>query len=84
MTSAQLCRSLDMCFCQPTRSSSYGNVLSVLVIGWQQRWFVLDAGNLAYYLAPDEVSQGCRGSLKVTSCDIHGKRYIRPINIDSV
>ena len=41
--------------------------------GWQQRWFVLDAGILAYYLAPSEVNQGCRGSLKVTSCDIHGK-----------
>ena len=44
------------------------------VIGWQQRWFVLDAGILAYYLAPSEVNQGCRGSLKVASCDIVGKR----------
>ena len=34
---------------------------------------MLDAGILAYYLAPSEVNQGCRGSLKVTSCDIHGE-----------
>lgn len=43
--------------------------------GWQQRWFVLDAGILAYYLAPSEVNQGCRGSLKVASCDIHGENW---------
>ncbi|CAI8021088.1 Pleckstrin homology domain-containing family A member 8 [Geodia barretti] len=39
--------------------------------GWQQRWVVLDGSTLAYYLAATEVHQGCRGSFKVTSCDIH-------------
>ena len=34
---------------------------------------MLDAGILAYYLAPSDVNQGCRGSLKVASCDIHGE-----------
>lgn len=46
----------------------------VCLLGWQQRWFVLESGILAYYLAPSEVNQGCRGSLKVASCDIVGKR----------
>ena len=35
---------------------------------------MLEGGTLAYYLSSTEVSQGCRGSFKVTSCDIHGER----------
>jgi pleckstrin family protein A (phosphoinositide binding specific) protein 8 len=42
-------------------------------VGWQQRWFVLNSGVLAYYISQNEVSQGCKGSLKVASCDITGR-----------
>ena len=41
-------------------------------IGWQSRWFVLNDGILTYYLSSNEVSQGCRGSVKVSSCNITG------------
>lgn len=44
--------------------------------GWQPRWFILDSGILSYYLGPSEVNQGCRGSLKVASCDIIGEQQI--------
>ncbi|KAL0272864.1 UNVERIFIED_CONTAM: hypothetical protein PYX00_005686 [Menopon gallinae] len=38
--------------------------------GWQMRWFVLDNGVLAYYKSQEEVNQGCKGSLKVSACEI--------------
>ncbi|KAK6637417.1 hypothetical protein RUM44_007834 [Polyplax serrata] len=34
------------------------------------RWFVLDNGILSYYKSQDEVNQGCKGSLKVSACEI--------------
>ena len=40
--------------------------------GWQSRWFILDNGVLSYYLSPEEVTQGSRGSVKVASCNIIG------------
>lgn len=40
------------------------------ISGWQPRWFVLDGGCLSYFLSPNEVHLGSRGSLKVSSCDI--------------
>ncbi|KAF4531990.1 hypothetical protein B566_EDAN006535 [Ephemera danica] len=37
---------------------------------WQTRWFVLNDGILTYYNSKDEVGQGCKGSLKVSACEI--------------
>src|SRR5690606_17989278 len=38
--------------------------------GWQPRWFVLDKGVITYYNSQEEVNQGCKGSLRVSACDI--------------
>ncbi|KAI9561371.1 hypothetical protein GHT06_012328 [Daphnia sinensis] len=38
--------------------------------GWQPRWFVLDDGILVYYKSQEEVNQGCKGSLKISACEI--------------
>lgn len=38
--------------------------------GWQTRWFVLENCVLAYYKSQEEVSQGCKGSIKVTAAEI--------------
>ncbi|XP_072181029.1 pleckstrin homology domain-containing family A member 8-like [Diadema setosum] len=38
--------------------------------GWQPRWFVLDKGILTYYKSQDEMSQGCKGSVKMACCEI--------------
>lgn len=38
--------------------------------GWQQRWFILDKGVLTYYKSQEEVNQGCKGSVKVSACEI--------------
>ena len=47
--------------------------LMILDTGWQPRWFVLEGGSLSYFLSPNEVHLGSRGSLKVSSCDILGQ-----------
>lgn len=39
--------------------------------GWQTRWFVLSNGILSYYKSQEEVSQGCKGSIKVQACEIN-------------
>ncbi|XP_003744676.1 pleckstrin homology domain-containing family A member 8 [Galendromus occidentalis] len=38
--------------------------------GWQPRWFVLEKGVLTYYKSREEVCQGCKGSVKVSACEI--------------
>ncbi|KAJ8335129.1 hypothetical protein SKAU_G00407680 [Synaphobranchus kaupii] len=38
--------------------------------GWQPRWFVLDGGTLSYYDSQEEVCKGCKGSLKISACEI--------------
>lgn len=38
--------------------------------GWQERWFVLDNGILSYYKSQDDVTSGCKGSIKMSVCDI--------------
>ncbi|XP_067686261.1 pleckstrin homology domain-containing family A member 8-like [Haliotis asinina] len=38
--------------------------------GWQPRWFVLDNGVLSYYKSQEDVNNGCKGSIKMTVCDI--------------
>ncbi|XP_063377992.1 pleckstrin homology domain-containing family A member 3-like [Cydia fagiglandana] len=39
--------------------------------GWQTRWFILDNGILSYYKSQEEVNQGCKGSVKVSVCQIN-------------
>ncbi|XP_064646273.1 pleckstrin homology domain-containing family A member 8-like isoform X2 [Lineus longissimus] len=38
--------------------------------GWQPRWFVLDNGIMSYYKSQEDVTNGCKGSLKMTVCDV--------------
>ncbi|XP_005100346.1 pleckstrin homology domain-containing family A member 8 [Aplysia californica] len=38
--------------------------------GWQPRWFILDNGVLSYYKSQEDVNNGCKGSIKMTVCDI--------------
>lgn len=43
------------------------------VTGWQMRWFVLENGVLAYYKSEEDVNSGCKGSVKVSTCEIDRK-----------
>uniref|UniRef100_A0A8C9QNX8 Pleckstrin homology domain-containing family A member 8 n=1 Tax=Scleropages formosus TaxID=113540 RepID=A0A8C9QNX8_SCLFO len=38
--------------------------------GWQPRWFVLDGGTLSYYDSQEDAWKGCKGSIKVSVCEI--------------
>ncbi|XP_025082717.1 pleckstrin homology domain-containing family A member 8-like isoform X1 [Pomacea canaliculata] len=38
--------------------------------GWQPRWFVLESGVLSYYKSQEDVNNGCKGSIKMSACDI--------------
>jgi len=55
-----------------TKSRNSQKVGCLFVSGWQTRWFILDNGVLAYYKSQEEVNQGCKGSMKVTACEIIG------------
>ncbi|KPP64240.1 pleckstrin-like domain-containing family A member 8-like [Scleropages formosus] len=39
-------------------------------MGWQPRWFVLDGGTLSYYDSQEDAWKGCKGSIKVSVCEI--------------
>ncbi|XP_059054187.1 pleckstrin homology domain-containing family A member 3-like [Achroia grisella] len=39
--------------------------------GWQTRWFILENGILSYYKSQEEANQGCKGSVKVSVCQIN-------------
>lgn len=38
--------------------------------GWQPRWFILDDGVLSYYTSQDDTHRGCKGSIKMSVCDV--------------
>ncbi|KAH8857310.1 Pleckstrin homology domain-containing family A member 8 [Schistosoma japonicum] len=38
--------------------------------GWQQRYFILDDGVLSYYRSKEEMNSGCKGSVKLSVCDV--------------
>ncbi|KAM9309617.1 pleckstrin homology domain-containing family A member 8 [Pholidichthys leucotaenia] len=40
------------------------------ISGWQPRWFVLDAGTLSYYDSQEDAWKGCKGSIKISVCEI--------------
>ncbi|XP_063054560.1 pleckstrin homology domain-containing family A member 8 [Engraulis encrasicolus] len=40
------------------------------ISGWQPRWFVLDGGTLSYYDSQEEAWKGCKGSIKISVCEI--------------
>jgi len=41
------------------------------ISGWQLRWFVLDNGILSYYKSQEDVNNGCKGSVKMSVCDVN-------------
>ncbi|XP_015786978.1 oxysterol-binding protein 1 [Tetranychus urticae] len=45
--------------------------------GYQKRWFVLSKGLLSYYSSEADVSQNCRGSIKLASAIIYKQDNIR-------
>ena len=49
------------------------NRLCLCISGWQPRWFILDNGILSYYKSEDDVNNGCKGSIKMTVCDVVGR-----------
>lgn len=40
------------------------------ISGWQPRWFVLESGTLSYYDSQEEAWKGCKGSIKISVCEI--------------
>lgn len=38
--------------------------------GWQPRWFVLVGGTLSYYDSQEDAWKGCKGSIKMSVCEI--------------
>lgn len=47
--------------------------------GWQPRWFVLEGGTLSYYDSQEDAWKGCKGSIKVSVCEIQGRyRLLNP------
>ncbi|XP_076016910.1 pleckstrin homology domain-containing family A member 8 [Genypterus blacodes] len=40
------------------------------ITGWQPRWFVLDGGTLSYYDSQEDAWKGCKGSIKISVCEI--------------
>lgn len=38
--------------------------------GWQPRWFVLAGGTLSYYDSQEDAWKGCKGSIKISVCEI--------------
>lgn len=41
-----------------------------LLKGWQPRWFVLEGGTLSYYDSQEDAWKGCKGSIKISVCEI--------------
>ncbi|XP_058877146.1 pleckstrin homology domain-containing family A member 8-like [Acipenser ruthenus] len=41
-----------------------------VVSGWQPRWFVLVGGTLSYYDSQEDAWKGCKGSIKMSVCEI--------------
>ncbi|MED6279999.1 Pleckstrin y domain-containing A member 8 [Characodon lateralis] len=40
------------------------------ISGWQPRWFVLHGGTLSYYDSQEDAWKGCKGSIKISVCEI--------------
>ncbi|KAG7335913.1 hypothetical protein KOW79_000606 [Hemibagrus wyckioides] len=40
------------------------------ISGWQPRWFVLAGGTLSYYDSQEDAWKGCKGSMKISVCEI--------------
>ncbi|XP_035284125.1 pleckstrin homology domain-containing family A member 8 [Anguilla anguilla] len=49
------------------------------ISGWQPRWFVLDGGTLSYYDSQEDAWKGCKGSIKISVCEIqvHASDFTR-------
>uniref|UniRef100_A0A4W5PC54 PH domain-containing protein n=1 Tax=Hucho hucho TaxID=62062 RepID=A0A4W5PC54_9TELE len=55
------------------------------ISGWQPRWFVLEGGTLSYYDSQEDSWKGCKGSIKISVCEIQGWYLLTlyPDNIDA-
>ncbi|XP_041727674.1 pleckstrin homology domain-containing family A member 8 isoform X2 [Coregonus clupeaformis] len=49
------------------------------ISGWQPRWFVLEGGTLSYYDSQEDSWKGCKGSIKISVCEIqvHSSDFTR-------
>ncbi|KAJ8004778.1 hypothetical protein DPEC_G00139850 [Dallia pectoralis] len=49
------------------------------ISGWQPRWFVLEGGTLSYYDSQEDAWKGCKGSIKISVCEIqvHASDFTR-------
>lgn len=56
------------------KQKGYNNDLNfeISFSGWQPRWFVLDGGTLSYYDSQEDAWKGCKGSIKISVCEIQG------------
>ncbi|VDP61928.1 unnamed protein product [Schistosoma curassoni] len=51
------------------------------VSGWQQRYFILDDGVLSYYRSKEEMNSGCKGSVKLSVCDVIGEFHVNTASL---
>ncbi|KTF76968.1 hypothetical protein cypCar_00026275 [Cyprinus carpio] len=54
----------------PTSCKSQREKYWNLCEGWQPRWFVLEGGTLSYYDSQEDAWKGCKGSIKISVCEI--------------
>lgn len=59
-------------FIQQHYSNYVTKSVYTLSSGWQPRWFVLDGGTLSYYDSQEDAWKGCKGSIKISVCEIQG------------
>ena len=45
----------------------------IVILGWQSRWFLLENDILSYYKSQDDMKNGCKGSVRMSVCDVNGK-----------
>ena len=57
----------------PVAPSYLEHCYFIYCTGWQARWFILDNGILSYYKSEEDVVTGCKGSVKISACDIVGR-----------
>lgn len=55
-----------------TLQSCLSDLCHLSFLGWQPRWFVLAGGTLSYYDSQEDAWKGCKGSIKISVCEIQG------------
>lgn len=64
---------LTLIICPVCVTNLYISMFCCHFAGWQPRWFVLNNGVLSYYKSQEDVNNGCKGSVKMSVCDVVGK-----------